>query len=88
MKRTICLTFIMVAIIAAAIVCAIAPREVVAQGCAMCYQSAAASGARAIAALRHGILILAIPPVLICAGIARLAYRRRNLEAQTATSGD
>jgi hypothetical protein len=38
--------------------------------------------------LRHGILILAIPPVLICGGIARLAYLRRNVQAQTPASGD
>jgi hypothetical protein len=88
MNRTTCITLTAIAIVAAGAVCAIAPREVAAQGCAMCYQSAAASGARAIAALRHGILILAIPPVLICGGIARLAYLRRNVQAQTPASGD
>lgn len=50
-----------------------------AQGCAMCYQSAAASGPRAIQALRNGILILMLPPVLITCGIVLVAYRRRNL---------
>jgi hypothetical protein len=33
----------------------------VAQGCAMCYQNAAATGAHGRIALQHGILILAIP---------------------------
>lgn len=31
-----------------------------------------------IAALRNGILILAIPPTLICAGIVWMAYKKRN----------
>lgn len=50
-----------------------------AQGCALCYNDAAATGPHAIAALRHGILILAIPPMLIFAGIFAVLYRRRNL---------
>jgi hypothetical protein len=31
-----------------------------------------------IAALRSGILILAIPPMLICCGITWMAYKKRN----------
>jgi len=31
-----------------------------------------------IAALRSGIVILAIPPMLICAGITWMAYKKRN----------
>lgn len=50
-----------------------------AQGCALCYQSAASAGARAIQALRNGIVILIIPPFLICSAITYLVYRRRNL---------
>lgn len=50
-----------------------------AQGCALCYNDAAATGPHAIAALRHGILVLAIPPMLIFAGIFAVLYRRRNL---------
>jgi len=49
-----------------------------AQSCAMCYQSAAASGPRTIHALKAGILILMFPPVLITAGIVYLAYTRRD----------
>ena len=49
-----------------------------AQGCAMCYQSAAASGAKGQAALRHGILILLIPALALFAGIFWTIYRRGN----------
>jgi hypothetical protein len=54
------------------------PSALYAQGCAMCYQSAAASGPRSIQALKTGILILMFPPVLITAAIVYLAYRKRN----------
>jgi hypothetical protein len=49
-----------------------------AQGCAMCYQNAAAAGAGAQAGLRHGILILLIPAVGVFGGILALIHRRRN----------
>lgn len=62
----------------AAISLAIPPRAS-AQGCALCYQSAAAAGSRAIHALRNGIVILIVPPFFICTGISFLVYRRRNL---------
>jgi hypothetical protein len=55
-----------------------APALTFAQNCALCYTQAAGSGSRMIAALRSGILILAIPPTLICAGITWMAYRKRN----------
>jgi hypothetical protein len=54
------------------------PGALYAQGCAMCYQSAAASGARFATALRHGILIMFFPPLMIFAGILLAAYRRRD----------
>ena len=57
----------------------ISPGDLHAQGCAMCYQSAAASGARLIHALKSGIVILVIPPLLMTGVFARLVYRRRNL---------
>jgi len=57
----------------------IVPQDVRAQGCAMCYQSAAASGARLIHALKSGIVILIIPPLAMTGAFARLVYRRRNL---------
>lgn len=53
--------------------------RVVAQGCAMCYQSAAATGPQGAAALRHGILILLFPTISIFVGILGLMYRRRNV---------
>ena len=56
----------------------LSPGALYAQGCAMCYQSAAASGPRFIAALRHGILIMFFPPLVIFAGILIAAYRRRD----------
>jgi hypothetical protein len=52
--------------------------RVAAQGCAMCYQNAAASGAQGRAALRHGIWILLVPVCSVFAGICTLIYRRRN----------
>jgi len=54
------------------------PRIACAQGCALCYTQAAGSGARVIAALKSGILILVVPPILICLGITWMAYKKRN----------
>ncbi|MGD0402451.1 MAG: hypothetical protein ABSB66_04575 [Candidatus Acidiferrales bacterium] len=59
------------------------PGALYAQGCAMCYQSAAASGPRSIQALKSGILILMLPPVLITVVIAYLAYRKRHKYNET-----
>ena len=53
--------------------------HVFAQSCAMCYQSAAASGAQGGAALRHGILILFVPAISLFVGIFALIYHRRNV---------
>jgi hypothetical protein len=55
-----------------------AAHPVLAQGCALCYNTAAASGARGIAALRNGILILMIPPVIIFGVICFFTIRGRN----------
>jgi hypothetical protein len=52
--------------------------HVAAQGCAMCYQNAAASGAKGQAALRHGILILLIPAIGLFGGIFATIYRRND----------
>jgi hypothetical protein len=49
-----------------------------AQGCAMCYNNAAATRAGGQQALRSGILILMVPPVLMLLGIFAVAWRRRN----------
>lgn len=53
-------------------------QRVAAQGCAMCYQNAAASGAQGSEALRHGILILLFPTLSLFVGIFGLIYTRRN----------
>lgn len=50
-----------------------------AQGCAMCYQNASASGPQGAQALRHGILILMLPTLTLFTGIFGLIYRRRNV---------
>ena len=57
----------------------VSPTHLHAQGCAMCYQSAASSGARLLHALKNGIVILMIPPLLMSGAFVRLVYRRRNL---------
>ena len=49
-----------------------------AQSCPLCYRAAAAAKGGALQALRSGILILMIPPVLIVGGIAVLGVRGRN----------
>lgn len=54
-------------------------RGAVAQGCAACYESAAASGAQGRAALRHGILILLVPTLSLVGLIVGLVYKRRNV---------
>jgi hypothetical protein len=54
------------------------PALTFAQSCALCYSQAAGSGTRLIQALRSGILVLVFPPMLICIGIAVMAYRKRN----------
>lgn len=49
-----------------------------AQGCALCYNDASATGQQGIIALRHGILVLAVPPMLIFAALFAILYKRRN----------
>lgn len=49
-----------------------------AQGCAMCYQNAAAAGSNAQAGLRQGILILLIPALGLFAGILGILYQRSH----------
>ena len=64
----------------------LSPSALFAQGCAMCYQSAASSGSQFIQALRHGILIMFFPPILIMGLIYYAAYRKRN-QFNTGESG-
>jgi len=49
-----------------------------AQGCASCYTTAAAGGPQTAHALRSGILVLLIPPVLIFSSIMFLLWRWRS----------
>jgi ABC-type sulfate transport system permease component len=55
------------------------PSYLFAQGCALCYTQAAGAGSRFIHALRSGILVLSIPPMLIGIGLAIITYKKRNL---------
>jgi hypothetical protein len=64
--------------VATAIAVAVAASRAAAQGCAMCYQSAAASAAPGREALRHGILLLLVPAISLFLGIFAFIYRRRN----------
>jgi len=54
------------------------PSLVFAQNCALCYTQAAGAGSRMIAALKSGILVLVVPPMLICVAITWMAYKKRN----------
>jgi hypothetical protein len=54
------------------------PASAFAQGCALCYTQAAASGSRMIQALKSGILILIAPPTLGSLGLVFVCYRKRN----------
>jgi len=48
------------------------------QSCSLCYTQAASSGARMIAALQIGIVILVIPPTLGSIGMIYIVYQKRN----------
>jgi uncharacterized membrane protein len=48
------------------------------QSCALCYTQAASGTAKFISALRSGIILLMIPPLVISAGLVYFAYRKRN----------
>jgi hypothetical protein len=68
------------AILAACLaVFAISAPHAIAQGCAMCYQNAAASGPQGRQALQHGILILLFPTLSLFVGIFVLIISRRNV---------
>ena len=54
------------------------PMMAAAQNCVLCYTQAGGSGPRMIQALRSGIVILVIPPMMICIGITWMAYKKRN----------
>ena len=58
----------------------VAAKQALAQGCATCYTSAAAGGPQTAHALRSGILVLLIPPVLMFGGIILLLRGWRDLQ--------
>ena len=62
----------------AVLIIGLAPFRALAQGCAMCYQNAAAADSHGRVALQHGILILLLPALSLFIGIFGLMYRRRN----------
>ncbi len=64
-------------VLLAALLLYLAP-ELHAQGCAMCYQNAAATGPQGAQALRHAIMVLLVPPVAMFGAIFGLLYQRRN----------
>jgi hypothetical protein len=64
------------ALVALAIV--LFPLPAFSQGCALCYTQAASSGAKMIAALKNGILILVLPPTLGSIGMVFIVHRKRN----------
>jgi hypothetical protein len=81
MKMNIRLTIrsvVFVAVGLSLLLVSVAP-SAAAQGCAMCYQNASASGPQGAQALRHGILILMLPTLTLFTGIFALIYRRRNV---------
>jgi hypothetical protein len=70
MKKTLlllCLAFVL-----------LMPVAMFGQGCALCYTQAAGSGAKMIAALKSGILVMMFPPMGICVMITIMGYRKRN----------
>jgi hypothetical protein len=56
-----------------------APMGLFAQSCPFCYTQAAASTLRFIEALRSGILILMLPPMVMSVAFTVIVYRRRNV---------
>jgi hypothetical protein len=56
----------------------LAARPTLAQGCALCYNTAAAASGKGITALRHGVLILMLPPMVIFGVVTFFTVRGRN----------
>ena len=71
-------TFQLLAFGLLALIVLVFPLPAFSQGCALCYTQAASSGAKMIAALKNGILILVIPPTLGSIGMVFLVHRKRN----------
>lgn len=56
----------------------LSPIALWAESCPFCYAKAASSSPGLFQALRSGIIILMIPPMLMSVGFTVVAYRRRN----------
>jgi hypothetical protein len=64
------------------------PLPAFSQGCALCYTQAASSGAKMIAALKNGILILVLPPTLGSIGMLFIVHRKRNQVRRSDQGGE
>ena len=66
------------------------PTVLSAQGCAMCYTSAAAARTGAKEALANGVLILLVPPMVffVLIGVVVYRYRNRFRESYVVRSGE
>jgi len=60
----------------------------VAQGCSMCKTTAEAAAAEQQRSLNHGILVLAIPSVVIFGGLSVFAMRYRSKETSGQSESD
>lgn len=58
------------------------------QQCAQCYTQAASSGARMIAALKSGILILIVPPTLASIGMIFVVHHKSHQVRRTEDEGE
>jgi hypothetical protein len=79
MKNSFTIRFALFVVLALSVLLVSVAPSAVAQGCAMCYQNASATGPQGAQALRHGILILMLPTLTLFTGIFALIYRRRNV---------
>lgn len=76
-------TRIVLKMLVAGVSAALCASAAFAQGCALCYSDAAATGPTAQAALRHGILILVIPATSIVVGFFSLLCIRCNVHRES-----
>jgi hypothetical protein len=81
-------SILIVSLALAGILLLLSPVPAFAQSCALCYTQAASSGARMIAALKSGILILIAPPTFMSLGLIFVCYRRRNKTRDAASESD
>ena len=79
MKNSFTIRFVLFLVLALSVLLVSVAPSTAAQGCAMCYQNASATGPQGAQALRHGILILMLPTLTLFTGIFALIYRRRNV---------